>query len=99
MTKQGCWEADLIFVIEGPQVENALTGRSIITAILVIISNNIIIMLFLLKTSNKPSDAGQQANYLGISFPCIHGERCGWSWLKPTKCQFFMGNTATRVGP
>lgn len=82
-------------------MENALTGRSIIIiiAIIVIISNNIIIMLFLLKTSNEPSDGVQQANYLGIFFPCIHRECCGWSWLKLTKCQFFTGNTATGVGP
>lgn len=79
-------------------MENALTGPSIITAIIVIISNNIIIMLFLLKTSNEPNDGVQQADHLGIFFPCIH-RQCGWSWFKLAKCQFFPGNTATKVGP
>lgn len=64
----GLFEADLIFVIEGPQMENALTGPSII-ALIVIISNNIIILLIKNITSNEPSHGVQQADHLGIFFP------------------------------
>lgn len=51
--------------MEGPQVETALTGPSII-AIIIIIRNNVIIMLFLLKTSNKLNDGVQQTDHLGV---------------------------------
>lgn len=53
-------------------MESALTGPSSSIAIIIIISNIIIIMLYLFKTSNGPSGGIEQADHLGIFFPCSH---------------------------